>query len=491
MDTRVRQDPSHSQLAQGAVGGSDDTLRKVTARAPIVVIGGGITGLAAAYELVKGGAQPVLLEARPRLGGVIQTEVVDGCLLEAGPDSFLSAKPAALELIRELGLADQVIGSNDAERVIHLVRGGRLVPLPDGLMMMVPTRILPIARTPLLTWSTKLRMGLEYFRKPPAARSRDRSVSEFIRAHYGQEAVDYLAEPLLSGVYGGSVDELSARSVLRRFVDLESEYGSLTKGVLATRRNAAQSRNGAPLFQTLKCGLGQLTQALDGYLQGRFRLIHATAETVEAAGNGYRIRAGGAWLEASSVIVACPARSAGTLLAPLDAELGSLLQGISYNSSIILAMGLERAACGPIPRGFGFLVPRRERKTMVACTFLSSKFSHRAPEGKVVLRCFLGGSGNLETLDRSDDDLTATVLTELQALLGWRPKPVFTRIHRWPQSMAQYTVGHEARINAIGERLGALPGVRLAGNAYEGIGIADCVRTGRNSARDLLRLVQA
>src|SRR5579863_93079 len=202
-----------------------------------VIIGGGISGLSAAYYLAKGGAPCTILESRPRLGGVIQTERVAGCTIEAGPDSFLSAKPAALELIRDLGLADQVIGSNDRLRITYVRKGGRLVPLPDGLMMMVPTKILPLVTTGLLSWSTKIRMGLELLRSPKA-KSGDESVAEFIEEHYGPEAVDYLAEPLLSGIYGGDPRALSVTSVLPRFVDLAKQYGSLTRGVLAQRAKA-------------------------------------------------------------------------------------------------------------------------------------------------------------------------------------------------------------------------------------------------------------
>src|SRR5271157_4162766 len=210
-----------------------------------IIIGGGITGLAAAYENAEAGRPAILLEARARQGGVIETETVEGCVVEAGPDSFLSTKRAGLELIHELGLGSEVIGSNDHSRVTYLVREWQSVPLPDGLMMMVPTKVLPLLRSPLLSWGTKLRMGFEYFRRPPRGPMADRPVADFIRDHYGQETVDYLAEPLLSGVYGGSVERLSVRSVLSRFVDLEGRYGSLTRGVLAERRRALVQWNAA------------------------------------------------------------------------------------------------------------------------------------------------------------------------------------------------------------------------------------------------------
>ncbi|MBX5494159.1 MAG: protoporphyrinogen oxidase, partial [Bryobacteraceae bacterium] len=298
---------------------------------PVVIVGGGISGLSAAWYLQKAGIPATVIERRPRLGGVIQTEVVQGCVIEGGPDSFLSSKPAALELIRELDLSDQVIGSNDHLRVTYVWKKGRLIPLPDGLMMMVPTRILPMISTPLLGWPTKIRMGLEFFRRPGYS-IRDRSVAEFVADHYGQETVDYLAEPLLSGVYGGSPDELSVVSVLTRFAELEAEYGSLTRGVLKSRRKRGSQPAGGPLFRTLKGGLGDLIQALIRRLEQRVQFVQGEAEAVERTRAGsYRVRIGNDWMEASHVILACPAWAAGAILESLDGELAALLNGIGYS----------------------------------------------------------------------------------------------------------------------------------------------------------------
>src|SRR5215831_6000472 len=226
-----------------------------------LIIGGGISGLSTAYYLAKGGASSTIIESRPRLGGVIQTEHVDGCTIEAGPDSFLSAKPAATDLIRDLGMSADVIGSNDHLRVTFVRKGGRLVPLPDGLMMMVPTKILPLVTTGLVSLGTKVRMGMELLRAPKP-HAEDQSVADFVREHYGQETVDYLAEPLLSGIYGGDPRRLSVKAVLPRFVELSQKYGSLTKGVIASRAQAKSQGPPAPLFRTLKGGLGQMVDAV-------------------------------------------------------------------------------------------------------------------------------------------------------------------------------------------------------------------------------------
>lgn len=451
------------------------------------IIGGGITGLAAAYELTLAGREAVLIDDQPSLGGVIQTETVEGCVLEGGPDSFLSAKPAGEELARELGLGHDLIGSLDEQRVTYVVRKGRLVPLPDGLLMMVPTKVLPMVASPLLGWSTKIRMGLEIFRRPAAAQP-DRSVAAFIEDHYSREAVEYLAEPLLAGVYGGSADRLSVDSVLARFVELERRYGSLTRGVLAARRAArarARAAESAPLFRTLRNGLAQLTAELERRIRPHCRIIHARAERVEYAAGRWSVRLGGETAEAGSLILACQAWQAGALLRSMDERLAAELDAIPYSSSVTLALGYRRQDCGPIPPGFGFLVPARERRTLVACTFVGAKFPYRVPDTHVVLRCFLGGSGGEAVLEQNDEDLIHTVRAELKQLLGWDAEPRFTRLRRWRRAMAQYEVGHARRVAAIRELAARHPGLQLAGNAYEGIGVPDCIRTGRAAARAL------
>ena len=449
-------------------------------RAPVIV-GGGISGLSAAYYLARSGVTPVLVEKQARLGGVIQTETVDGCLVEYGPDSFLSSKPAALELIRELGLGDEVISSNDHLRVTYILRGGRLRPMPDGLMMMAPGRILPLARTRLLGWRAKARMGLEYFRRPPAGPVADRSVAEFITDHYGAEALDYLAEPLLAGVYGGDPAHLSARSVLTRFVDMEQSHGSLTRAAIEARGRAPASRTA--LFQTLKGGLGSLVAALEKRLP---QPTQGAAETIERRGLNYRVRVDGQWLETDHLVLACPAWQAALLVGGLSPALARALAATPYTSSLILALGYAAGDARSLPPGFGFLVPKRERERLVACTFVGTKFSHRVPAGQVLLRCFFGGQNDEAILNESDDQLAAIAHRELDRLCGLRAQPAFSRVARWHKSMAQFTVGHQQRLKEIEARLAELPGLYLAGNAYIGIGIPDCVKMGRDAA---LRIV--
>jgi oxygen-dependent protoporphyrinogen oxidase len=451
-----------------------------------VIIGGGISGLAAAYYLAKGSATATIVESRPRLGGVIETVHAEGCIIEAGPDSFLSAKPAALELITDVGLAGEVIGSNDHLRVTFVRRDGRLVPLPDGLMMMVPTRILPLLTTGLVGWRTKLRMAMELLRAPSVLTA-DQSVAEFVEDHYGAEAVDYLAEPLLSGVYGGNPAALSVSSVLPRFVELANQYGSLTRGVLAARAQAAKTRApAAPLFRTLQGGLGQLVDAIATAIRGRVDVRQGRAQSIERSGAGFRVRVDGDWVEARHVVLASEAHNAAPLVSAMDARLGELLGTIPYGSSMTVALGYRAADLNPAPIGFGFLVPKKERRRMVACTWVGTKFSHRVPDGTIVARCFLGGMEDAGVLDESDERVLAAVTAELAEIAQVRAQPYFSRIFRWPRSMAQYTVGHPRRLAEIETRAANLPGFYLAGNAYQGIGIPDCIRMGRAAAEKIL-----
>jgi oxygen-dependent protoporphyrinogen oxidase len=316
----------------------------------------------------------------------------------------------------------------------------------------------------------------------PGRHPEDRSVSEFIASHYGTEAVDYLAEPLLSGIYGGSPAALSISSVMPRFVDLEAQYGSLTKGVLAELKVNRAEGKGLPLFRTLKSGLGQLVSALSARLEKHATVLHRRAEAVERSSGGFRIRLEDGWLECPQLVLACEAHNAAALVSGIDGRLGDLLRGIPYSSSMTVALGFPKTAFPKPLSGFGFLVPKRERRRLVACTWVATKFAHRAPAGTTLLRCFLGGMEDGAILSETDDAVIATVLDELHGIVGFSAAPTFSRIFRWPRSMAQYAVGHGARLAEIQARSAAIPGFQLAGNASTGIGIPDCIRMGKQAA---------
>lgn len=442
----------------------------------VAVVGGGISGLAAAHYLARRGAEVVLVERERRLGGLMQTDCVDGCVVERGPDSFLASKPWALELIAELGLEDEVIPSNDRGRVTYILRGGRLVPLPEGVMMVAPSRIGPMLRTPLLGWRAKLGMGLEFFRRP-AREVADRSVEEFLLGHYGREVADYLVEPLLAGVYGGDPARLSARAVLPQFVEMERRFGSLTRGAIAARRKA--NRGAGPAFRSLRRGLGSLIERLVETLRGRVEFVTGEVEGVEP---GFRLRVSGATLGADALVVACPAWAAAAILRPLNEELAALLGGIPYNDALTVALGYSRSDCAGLPPGFGFLVPKRERERLLACTFVHNKFDGRAPADRAVLRCFFGG----DVMDLDDAGVAEAARGELRRILGLDATPLFASVSRWPRAMAQYNVGHEERVKRIESIVRAIPGLRLAGNGYHGIGIPDCIRGAKGAAEELI-----
>ena len=481
----------------------------------VAIIGGGIAGLAAAYELEKArgagaAVEYTLFESRERLGGSLASETINGIVLERGPDSFLSEKPAGAELCRELGLGDQLTPSNDANRKTHIVVKNRLVPLPDGLMFLIPTKLVPTALTGLFSPATKIKMALELLH-PPRPSGQDESVAALVERHFGKEAVDRLADPLLSGIYGGDATQLSARTVLPKLVEMETQYGSLTRGMLAAHKqmrakmgamravngNGGQGQAGQKpagprsIFTTLKGGLQQLVDALEARLNPEWVRTSTAVTALERDGGGWRLRFNQADEFYDAVILASPSWASGKLLAATDAALGDELSGIPYSSSITVNLVFDEAQLGPLPDGFGFLVPAVERRAMLACTFVHRKFAGRTPTGKAVLRAFLGGANNEALLDQSDDVLIATVRRELSEILGARvvgphiPAEA-TQVSRWRRAMAQYAVGHQERMKRVKERMAGLPGLRLAGNAYDGIGIPDCIRTGRNAAKELV-----
>jgi protoporphyrinogen/coproporphyrinogen III oxidase len=481
------------------------------------IIGGGIAGLAAAYELEKaraGGAEIeyTLLEERGRLGGSLASGRINGALLEYGPDSFLSEKLAGADLCRELGLADQLISSNDGERKTYIVVGNQLVPMPDGLMFLVPTKLFPTALTRLFSLSTKIRMGLELLH-PPRPSDTDESVAAFVERHFGREVVDRLADPLLSGIFGGDAEHLSARTVLPKLVEMEATHGSLTRGILAAHRQMRAARAGAQgptggrlaastgqsslrsaprgVFTTLRGGMQELVDTLEARLEAGWIRRSAMVDGLETTPRGWAVTASGSTSLFDAVILASPAWAAAALLRGIDPDLSEELAGIPYSSSITVNLLYDETQLGSLPRGFGFLVPAREGRAMLACTFAHRKFLGRTPTGKAILRAFLGGTKHESLMSESDETLVGVVRRELTQILGEKTVdrgalPEHTQVSRWCRAMPQYAVGHQERMQRIRARLARLPGLRLAGNAYDGIGIPDCIRLGREAARGLV-----
>ncbi len=421
------------------------------------VIGGGISGLSCAYYLGRSGAEATVFDPAP--GGPIGTVTVEGCILETGPESWLAAKPWAEQLIREVGLGEEMTGSNDAQRKTYVLRHGRFVTLPEGLQMVVPTKVLPVLKSDLFGWGTKLRMGLEVFRNPRAMP--DRSVAAFVEDHFGPEAVDYLAEPLLAGVYGGSPHDLSAASVLPKFVEYEQKYGSVVVGTFRDKRKAS----GQSIFKSLKHGVGTLIEAL----KARVNVVRERVEAIEPSEAGWSVLSGGLWHHFDEIVLACGANRAAPLLAPLMPELADLVGSIPYTGSSIWTFGYRREDVKHPLDAFGFLVPKPERGAMMACTWLGTKWLGRVPADKAVFRCF----------STNPDVTREAVQGELERLMGISAEPIFAVNHRWPESMPQYTIGHSFRVSEIEARVEHIPGLHLAGNAYNGIGIPDCVRNSK------------
>jgi len=460
----------------------------------IAIIGGGISGLSAAFRLEEARAAGapldyVLYESSPRLGGVLVTERENGCLIEAGPDSFISEKPWAADLCRQLGLGDQLIGSNDSERKTYILVKGKLVVIPDGLMFMVPTKILPAVFSPLFSVATKLRMAREWFH-PPRKAEVDETVASLVERHYGAEMVDRLADPLLSGVYGGEAGELSVRAVLPRFAEMEANYGSLGRAMLAARKKMAQASKGParPLFTSLKDGMQQMVDALLKRLPAACMRPGTPVQAAQPQESGWMISAGhGHGSEQfDAVIVATPSQTAAELLRLADKELASELLGIAYSSSVTVTLAYDQTVQSTLPPGFGFLVPRSEGKRMLAATFVHNKFPHRAPEDRALVRCFLGGSRDEKILQLSEDEILQIVRRELRQIIGLSAEPLFSRVYKWKAAMAQYSVGHLERLQRIERLVQKLPGLALAGNGYRGIGVPDCVRSGREAANQSL-----
>jgi oxygen-dependent protoporphyrinogen oxidase len=420
----------------------------------VVVVGGGIAGLACAYELSRGGARVTVVEREPRLGGVIRTERVGEFLVEGGPDSFLATKPWARELCEELGLGDRLIPSR-ARRVYVLSRGA-LHPLPEGLFLVVPSKAWPFLRSPLLSWWGKLRMALDLV-LPRGPEVEDESLASFVRRRLGREALEKLAEPLMAGIYVASAEELSLRATFPRFAEMEREHRSLIRAL----RRAPPSGNVSP-FLSLRGGVGELVDRLVARMEGvRF----VTGREVTALEPSWRVRlAGGGEIEADAAVLAVPAYEA-TRLWPGVPE-------VKYVSTAVVSLGY---ASGELPEGSGFVVPRGEGRRILACTWSSRKFEGRAPEGRLLVRCFVKGEG---------EGVEEAAREEMREILGLREEPVFARSWLWTRRNPVYEVGHEQRVREFEARLPR--GLYVAGSGFHGVGIPDCVRDGRATARRIL-----
>jgi oxygen-dependent protoporphyrinogen oxidase len=464
----------------------------------IVIVGGGIAGLAAAHRLQEISREHelplpfTLLEASNRLGGTLATEKRDGFLMELGPDSFISEKPWALALCRRMGMEAELIGTQDQHRATFVVHHGKLELLPEGFMLMAPTRFAPLARSRLFSWPGKLRMALDLLLPRGAARD-DESLGSFVRRRFGREALERVAQPLIGGIYTADPERLSLAATMPRFLQMEREHRSVIAAMWQASRRKPQDAKDASgarwsLFVTLRDGMQTMVEAL------RARLLLGTVhqgnavESISQRNGHWQIECQrGETLVADGVILATPSFNAAQIVRGLDTALADQLNSISYSSAATVNFAFRREQIPHPLNGFGFVVPHIEKRKIIAGSFSSVKYAGRAPEGHVLLRAFVGGSLQAELFERDDQEMERMVRQELADLLGITAEPLFTRIARYPRSMPQYFVGHLDRVAAVERKIAMYPGLALAGNAYRGVGIADCVRSGEEAAEAVVR----
>ena len=463
----------------------------------VVIVGGGIAGLAAAYELSRQGVGCVVLERHARPGGVIFSEEVDGFTIDGGPDSLLVQKPAGIQLCQELGLGARLVATK-LPRVAYILRAGTLHALPAASVLGIPTRVKPFLGSQLFSWPGKLRMGAELFVPRRQDDSGDESIGAFITRRFGREAATYIAEPLLAGIHAGDVNRLSVRALFPQFVEAERTHGSLLRAFRA-RQSANQKSdigNDDGVFRSLPGGLSELVRALvqslpPGTVQTGAAVTRvsdrpstdSSSDAVESSPRFLVERASGAAVEARAVILAAPAFVTSTLTRDCDADLSRLCGEIPYASSAAIVLAFDRQAVRHPLKGSGFVVPRVEGSTLLAVSWLSSKWPGRAPDGRVLLRAFVGGARDPHALERSDEELVREALTALTPLLGIAAPPLLSRVYRWERANAQHEVGHLARMAAIEHALTRHAGLYVTGSGFRGTGIPDCIADGRSIAR--------
>ncbi|MCP9440018.1 MAG: protoporphyrinogen oxidase [Nitrospira sp.] len=468
-----------------------------------VIVGGGISGLAAAFALQETASarglscRCTVLESASYWGGKIVTHRIGDLVTEAGPDSFLSQKQAGLDLCAKLGLADQVIDTNETSKKACVLRDGRLYELPDGLISFAPRQWKPLLRSGLLDWIGLARMGLETL-VPRGPAEGDESLASFCRRRFGRQAFERVLEPLMAGIYAGDAEQMSLKATFPRFWELEQRHGSVIRGMVAAKRAAPRSASDRPrhtMFVSLKNGLGDLVSALTVWLEQRGVELRLGCK-VEAL----RVRSHqpGRWmydlilddgsaLSSESLILATPAYVAADLLRPLSPIAGGLLDMISYASTATVALAYPAEKLAGAIEGFGFVVPRSEGRDLIATTWTSLKWPHRAPPDQILIRCYVGGVGRDDLLHLDDRELLARICAELATFCGIHAEPVYAEVNRWWKAMPQYTIGHLDRLSQLEAALGRYPGLALTGAAYRGVGIPDCIRDGAAAAEKIVR----
>jgi len=453
----------------------------------IVIVGGGISGLAAAHRLSKQQVQVTLLEASSQLGGTIQTEHRDGFLLERGPDSFISEKPQALELSKRLELESRLIQTNEQFRRSFIVRDGRLRTVPEGFQLLAPSRLWPFITSDIFSVAGKARMAADLL-LPRKSTNGDESLASFVRRRLGTEALERMAQPMVGGIYTADPETLSLGATLPRFLEMERTHRSLILAMFRQGRAQKIGTSGArySLFLSFDHGMQVLVDALAQQVKADIRL-NTRAVALKREGSAWTINTSNGPINADAICIAVPAYTAASLLNDVHKGLAEKLRQIKYASTATINFGYRRQAIAHPLNGFGFVVPFVEKRSLIACTFSSVKFSGRAPEGHVLLRAFAGGALQPEIFALQEEELRVRVETDLRELLGITEEPLFVEVAKWKDSMPQYEVGHLERVNDIEQLISEIPGLTLAGNAYRGAGIPDCIRSGQNAAESLIK----
>ena len=451
-----------------------------------IIIGGGIAGLATALELCEHGfTNFTLLESAPRVGGKILSIDQNGFLIEGGPDSFVTQKKVTLELCCKLGLEDQLLGSHAG--ATYVWSGGELHPMPEGMMLMAPTMVAPIVRSKLISWPGKFRLALEPF-MPPRTDGEDESLASFVRRRLGTEMLGKIAGPLMGGIHAADPELLSLRSTFPMFPEMERKHGSLTRAMMkAPKRAAAPGTKKPPMFMTLRGGLDQLTAAIVARLPEQCIRLGTSAVAVHLDEDGYRVTLGsGSVLHAESIVFATPSYITADLVQQLDPLFATRLRAIRYVSTATVSLGFRRSDVHHSLQGAGFIVPRTEGHRISACSWTSTKFAHRAPEDSVLLRVFVGGALAEHLAELPESSLIELAWEDLHSIMGITADPLVSYVARWHKSTPQYEIGHEGRVAAIEESAARLGRIYLAGNAYHGSGIPDCIVSGQKAAQSIL-----
>lgn len=458
----------------------------------IVVIGGGITGLSAAHRLTELKEQQgldievLVIEKATKLGGTISTVNKNGFLIELGPDMFFTKRPWALNLSKRLGLESELIETNESKRGTYVLWKKRLVPVPEGFLMLAPSKIIPFLKTPLFSWTGKLRMMLDLFIAKKD--SSDESLASFVRRRFGNEALERVAQPMIGGIYTADPEKLSLKATMPQFIEMEQKHGSVIKGMLNNKQDSKQD-SGARYSQFLSFenGMQTLVNALQKSLVDESIFLEESVNHIDKNNKNWEIQTDKRRLSVSGVIVTTPSYHAASLVKDIDTDLASELNFIEHASSAVVICAYKREQISHELNGFGFVVPNVEKSDLIACSFSSIKFDGRASKNYILIRAFVGGALNPKILELEDDQIIDRAKRELKEILKIKDDPKFSLITRYPNAMPQYHLGHLDKVADIQKRLLEYNGLEIAGNAYSGVGIPECVHSGEQAAETMIK----